>query len=201
MGRLSIIRDETVFAAVGAQLAGKGAVTLQSIVAETGISIGSLYHRYGSREELLARAWLDAVAAFQARFLAALGSGEEQAGLNAALATPQFCREERARAVILCCCRQADFVTSATSADLLEDLRTVNAAAGDALKVFSGQTGHSLMACRMGMIAFPLGAVRLFLPEQAVPAEVDRYIEAGFRAAMGVGRSGDPSWRAMPETG
>lgn len=190
MGRLSIIRDETVFAAVGAQLAGKGAVTLQSLGAETGVSIGSLYHRYGSREGLLAHAWLDSVSAFQARFLAALDCGEEQAGLKAALATPQFCREERARAIILCCCRQADFVTSATSPDLLEDLRTVNAAAGAALKAFAGQSGHSLTACRMGMIAFPLGAVRLYLPEQAVPTEVDSYIEAGFRAAMGVGRGG-----------
>lgn len=182
-----MIRDEAVFAAVGAQLAGAGAVTLQGLVAQTGVSIGSLYHRYGSREGLLAQAWLDAVSTFQARFLAALAQADEQAGLNAALATPRFCREERERAVILCCCRQVDFVTSATSPDVLQALGRVNDAAGAALQDFAGRTGHSLTACRMGMVAFPLGAVRLYLPDQPVPVEVDSYVEAGFRAAMAAG--------------
>jgi len=118
MGRLSTIKDANVYGAVGAQLAGKGAVTLQTIVAETGVSIGSLYHRYGSREGLLAQTWLDAVKSFQGGFLAALeggdADGDESAGGRAALATPRFCRAERSRAIVLSCCRQSEFLSSAT---------------------------------------------------------------------------------------
>ncbi|SDM84670.1 TetR/AcrR family transcriptional regulator [Maricaulis salignorans] len=184
MGRLSTIRDETVFAAAGAQLASEGAVTLQGLVAATGISIGSLYHRYGSREGLLAQAWIDAVSTFQDRFLAALAAGDEEAGLQAALATPRFCREQRDRAIILCCCRQVDFIAPATPPANLQTVRTINDKVAAALQAHAGKSGHSLAACRMGMVAFPLGAVRLYLPGQAVPEDVDDYVEAGFRAAM-----------------
>ncbi|WP_417481597.1 TetR/AcrR family transcriptional regulator [Maricaulis sp.] len=184
MGRLSTIRDETVFAAAGAQLASEGAVTLQGLVAATGISIGSLYHRYGSREGLLAQAWIDAVSAFRDRFLAALAAENAEAGLQAALATPRFCREERSRAIILCCCRQVDFIAPATPPASLQLLRSINDKVAAALQAYADRTGHSLTACRMGMVAFPLGAVRLYLPSQPVPEEVDRYVEAGFRAAM-----------------
>ena len=72
MGRRSTFSDDDVFAAVGRMLVRDGEVRMQSVVAETGVSVGSLYHRFGSREGLLARAWLDTLAAFHDRFLAAL---------------------------------------------------------------------------------------------------------------------------------
>jgi len=108
MGRPSSLRDETVFAGVGALMAGGGSLTLQALVERTGVSVGSLYHRYGSREAMLARAWLAAVRAFQARFLEALEGGSSDAGERAALATPRFCRAEPDLAVLLACCRRGN---------------------------------------------------------------------------------------------
>jgi AcrR family transcriptional regulator len=45
MGRLSTVDDARVFAAVARQMSSAGATTLHALVAETGVSVGSLYHR------------------------------------------------------------------------------------------------------------------------------------------------------------
>jgi AcrR family transcriptional regulator len=185
MGRLSTIEDAAVYGAVGALLAGKGAVTLQTIVAETGVSIGSLYHRYGSREGLLAQTWLDAVKSFQGGFLAALESGDADAGVRAALATPRFCRAERSRAIVLSCCRQAEFLSSATPVALRKEIRSVNDGAGAAIRRYARRSGYGLEACRLGLVAFPLGAVRIYLPNHRVPPAIDAYVVAAFRSAVG----------------
>ncbi len=185
MGRLSTIQDENIFAEVGAQLAEKGVVTLQAIVAETGVSVGSLYHRYGSREELLALSWLDAVKAFQAHFLRELESEHRDSGVRAALATPQFCRSERKRAIVLSCCRQSEFVTDATPENLRKEINSINKRTFSAVQNFAERTGHSLEACQLGLVAFPLGAVRIYLPNHKVPKSVDEYVAAAFQAAVG----------------
>ncbi len=187
MGRLSTVHDDEVFSAVGARLAAEGAITLQTVVAETGVSVGSLYHRYGSREGLLALTWLDAVKAFQERFLAELESGHEDAGECAALATPRFCRSDRQRAIVLSCCRASEFFSPATPQDLQKEITRVNAAGAAAIRRYAKHTGHSLEACRLGLVAFPLGAVRLYLPARAVPEAIDDYVSAAFWSAMGNG--------------
>ncbi len=187
MGRMSTVRDDQVFSAVGARLAANGAITLQTVVAETGVSVGSLYHRYGSREGLLALTWLDAVRAFQAQFLAALESEGDDAGVHAALATPQFCRRERQRAIVLSCCRAAEFYSSATPHHLQQDISRVNKAAAAAIRRYARRTGYTLEACRLGLVAFPLAAVRLYLPSRPPPKTLDAYVSAAFWSAVETG--------------
>ncbi len=184
MGRVSTVNEAAIFAAVGGQLSQEGALTLQGVVAQTGVSIGSLYHRYGSREGLLASAWLDAVRAFQGRFLAAIESECKDAGERAALATPRFCRAERARAVILACCRRSEFVSDGATPELQAEIRRVNDPAVAAIRSYAKRTGVSPRACRLGLVAFPLGAVRMYLPDRPVPQVIDRYVAEAFRAVI-----------------
>ncbi len=187
MGRLSTVRDDQVFSVVGARLAGDGAITLQTVVDDTGVSVGSLYHRYGSREALLALTWLDAVRAFQTCFLTALESGGDDAGERAALATPRFCRSDHQRAIVLSCCRPAEFFSPATPQHLQKEISNVNKAAAAAIRRYAKCSGYSLEACRLGLIAFPLGAVRLYLPARPVPQALDEYISAAFWSAVETG--------------
>jgi AcrR family transcriptional regulator len=184
MGRMSTVNDASVFAAVGRQMSENGTATLQGVVAATRISIGSLYHRYGSREGLLARTWLDAVRAFQIRFLKAIETEDENAGERAALITPQFCRAESERAIVLACCRRSEFLSDETPTVLRVAIRDVNKEADAALRRYAKRTGCSLRACRLGVVAFPLGAVRLYLPEHPVPQAIDTYVVEAFRSAM-----------------
>jgi AcrR family transcriptional regulator len=187
MGRVSTVRDEQVFSAVGARLVGDGAITIEAVVAETGVSVGSLYHRYGSREGLLALTWLDAVRAFQAQFLAELESEGEDAGERAALATPRFCRSDRQRAIVLSCCRAAEFYSPATPQHLQQEISRVNKAAAAAIRRYAKRSGYSLEACRLGLVAFPLAAVRLYLPSRPPPKTLDAYVSAAFWSAVETG--------------
>jgi AcrR family transcriptional regulator len=56
-----------VSAAVGPQK-----LTIAAVADAAGAPIGSIYHRYASRDDILAALWLDLVEGFQARFLAHL---------------------------------------------------------------------------------------------------------------------------------
>ena len=185
MGRTSKISDSKVFAAVGERVARGGAVTLQDVVADTGVSIGSIYHRYQSREELLARAWLDAVSVFQAEFLAELNSDLEDSGERAAMATPRFCRRDPKRARILVCCRREELVHENETPVTNLKLESANAEVAQSVRQFAKERGYTLDACLMGLVGFPLGAVRMYLPDRKVPFSVDGYVATAFRSVVG----------------
>jgi AcrR family transcriptional regulator len=174
MGRLSSFEDGEVFATVGRLLAEDGQVTIGAVREATGLSTGSLYHRFESREALMAEAWLYAVGAFQARILEAFALKDaQQAGVEAALATPRFCREEKDIALVLACCRPAEFLTKDMAPKLQKRVKHVNDNAAEAIRAFAKRIDRPLLTCRLAIVAYPLGAVRLFLPRSPVPPELD----------------------------
>lgn len=185
MGRLSTFEDGDVFAAVGARLARAGRTTFQEIVADTGVSVGSLYHRFASREGLLAETFLDALTAFQSRFIEALSGGDLESGARAALSVPAFCREARAKALVLACCRASEFVTAETPSALREAIARANRRASAALRRFAADNGLDLDAARLALVGFPLGAVRLYLPGRPVPSSIDAAVAAAYWSAVG----------------
>jgi AcrR family transcriptional regulator len=70
---------------------GSQAATTASISALSGAPVGSLYHRFGSRTQLLADVWLRTVRRFQAGFVvAATGPAPLDRALGAALWTVDF---------------------------------------------------------------------------------------------------------------
>ncbi|MGL4320902.1 MAG: helix-turn-helix domain-containing protein [Paracoccaceae bacterium] len=163
----------------------QGRATIPAIVAAAGVSTGSIYHRFGSREALLGEAWLDALLAFNGMFLSALDSDEAAAGVNAALATPRFARTEISRARILIACRQADFLCPDTPAAIREAITTANANAFRAIGAFARQWGTDIETAKLALIGIPLGAVKLYLPKNPVPESLDVAIEKAVTAVLG----------------
>ncbi|WP_323762374.1 TetR/AcrR family transcriptional regulator [Maricaulis sp.] len=184
MGRPSSFLDDTVFAAVANCLVEQGEVRLQAVTATAGVSTGSIYHRFGSREGLMAAAWLDAVEAFQERFLVALAAGTREAGLAAALATPAFCREEVARALILTMGRRAEMMSDKAPAEMRARLDQINGQGKAGLERFAFEQRLPLQRVRLALIGVPLGAVRLYLPDKAVPEGVDDDIRLAVSALL-----------------
>lgn len=184
MGRKSTLNEAEVFDAVGRLVSKHGSLTLRDVVCETGVSIGSLYHRYNSREDLLALTWLDAVDTFQTWFLEALESGARDAGEQAALVTPRFCRANPARARVLVCCRREELLHENISREISERIKGVNTKVTRKVVQFAKTNGFSIEACRLGLVAFPLGAVQSYLPNMPIPEQVDTYVAAAFRSAV-----------------
>lgn len=151
--------------------------------------MGSLYHRYGSREGLLAAAWLDALQGFVATMTPLLRSTQADAGVIAATGTTQFCRTEHQRAIILACCRQSEFITDQSDPGVTEQIESLNIEITDALATFAEQQQLSAQITRLALVSFPLGAVRQFLPRQRVPAEIDAYVAAAYEATVARYRS------------
>ncbi len=184
MGRRSTIDKTKIFGMVGSHLAKYGSITLQDVVKKTGVSVGSLYHHYDSREGLLAHVWIDAVTAYQDVFLSELGSGKKDAGERAAMATPQFCRSEPERAKVLVSCRREELIASDLPEALKAHIQDINKRGAAELKQFAKSRNYSLEACTMGLVAFPIGAVRLYLPHKKVPKSIDNYVREAYRSAV-----------------
>lgn len=183
MGRLSTFDDRIVVAAIGRLLAVDGQATIVAVKEATGLSTGSLYHRFGSREGMMAEAWLFAVRQFHKRIMAAFALPDpREAAIEAALATPRFCRDEADIALVLACCRPAEFLGDNTPEHLRQQIGNVNEEVSNALRQLAERIDRPLLDCQLAIVAYPLGAVRLFVPSKPVPVELDKHvIEAVFQ--------------------
>ena len=86
MGRIAKFGREDMARAALELAAERGpqAVTVAAIAAAIGAPTGSIYHRFDSREELLAEIWMDVVESFQRGFIERLATASDIDGAAAA---------------------------------------------------------------------------------------------------------------------
>src|SRR5262245_65697007 len=90
---------------------GPGAATVGAIARAVGAPTGSIYHRFPSRDVLLAQVWLRAATAFQGEFFRRLaGDPPRPSGLAAAVYMAQRVREGPREARMLLVHRREDFI-------------------------------------------------------------------------------------------
>lgn len=176
MGRPAKFTREDILAAALEITAesGPGAVTMAALAARLGAPTGSLYHRFASRDLLLADLWIHGVRRFQRGFVEALAADD---ALAAALHTPRWCRSHPARARLLLLHRRQDVVADwperlGPEAELLERERT------DALSDFAARhPGLDPETLAFATVDVPYGAVRRHLLAGRRPPEaVDELI-------------------------
>src|SRR5262245_382938 len=100
MSRTSEYDADQILTAAGRLIAasGPGGATIGAIARAVGAPTGSIYHRFPSRDVLLAQVWLRAATAFQAEFFRRLaGAPPRRAGLAAALSWRNGCARSPAR--------------------------------------------------------------------------------------------------------
>ncbi|MEU4577779.1 TetR/AcrR family transcriptional regulator [Nonomuraea sp. NPDC023979] len=176
MGRAAKFdRDQILDAALAITAAdGPPAATMGAVAARLGAPTGSLYHRFGSRDLMLATLWIRTVRSFQRGFVDALTAGDAR---EAALHTPRWCRRHPAEGALLLLHRRHD-LAARWPAELGPDLATLNAEVGDALDAYTARhPGVDRERLTFATIDVPYAAVRRhLLDHRPPPATVDTLI-------------------------
>jgi AcrR family transcriptional regulator len=148
---------------------GSRGATIKAIADASGAPTGSIYHRFGSRDELITRLWIRAVYRSQASFVAALGEPDaKEAALAAATSIIEFCEEHPADALLLVSFRREDLIRTAPEGPLADELAELNrpverAVVNLARRLYGNRTRAALDRTLMVVFDLPYGAVRRYL--------------------------------------
>jgi AcrR family transcriptional regulator len=149
---------------------GSGSAT---IAEASGAPTGSIYHRFGSRDELVIRLWMRAVYRSQASFIAALERQDaKEAALVASRAIIDFCEEHPADAQLLVSFRREDLIRTTPRAELAEELTELNrpverAVVNLARRLYGKPTRAALDRTLLAVFDLPYGAARRYLIQRA----------------------------------
>jgi AcrR family transcriptional regulator len=170
---------------------GPGTATIGAIARAVDAPTGSIYHRFPSRDVLLAHVWLRAATAFQAEFFRRLaGSPPRRAGLAAALYMAQRVREHPQEARLLLFHRREDFVDRGWPAGLSRQARALGRQIEAELRDFSRRlTGHAdvrtVRVVAFAVVEAPFAAVRRHIAaNEPPPPAVDDLIRVTYDAAV-----------------
>jgi AcrR family transcriptional regulator len=171
---------------------GPQAVTVADLAREVGAPTGSIYHRYRSREQLLAELWMEVVEGFQAGFAASLAGADDLEGaVDTARFMAAWTREHPLEARLLLLHRRQDFVAGDWPEDLAARASALEPQIGVALRAFAqrvfGRADAETMArLRYALLDAPFGAIKPYVQaRKRVPAVVDDLVAATVRAVLG----------------
>jgi AcrR family transcriptional regulator len=166
---------------------GPSAVTVAAISARLKAPTGSFYHRFASRDALLAELWFKTVLAFQEGIEAALDAGD---GLRAALHTPAWVRQHLDEGRLLLLYHRDDFVHGDWPQTVLDGLAEQGRRGQARLKKFARETfgragPHELRRAQFILAEVPVAAVRQHLIRREPPPKiVDELITTTWHAVV-----------------
>lgn len=167
---------------------GPTAVTIAAVAREVGAPVGSVYHRFLSRDVLLAEVWLQVVTSFQEGFLKALNSDE---GLQAALHTPRWVRLNPAEARILLLYRREELVSGDWPEELREWTMEIAQQLNEGIhkyvkRTFGRANRRELDRTIFALIDVPYAAVLRYIRQgKKPPVAVEDYIRETYFTIMG----------------
>jgi AcrR family transcriptional regulator len=193
MARPAHYSAEGILGAAAALAATRGPAktTLTAIADSLGAPTGSIYHRFPSKDVLLAELWLQTVDSFQRGFQAALaGPDPFAAGLDAALHTPRWVRAHPRCARILLLHHRDDFVSGDWPSELRERTAAQTRSGQAALDAFTRRALHSTSAAarrraRYAVVELPIAGVLPHLrAEEPLPATLEELIADAYRGVI-----------------
>jgi AcrR family transcriptional regulator len=185
--------EERILAVAGRLMAAHGpsGATIGAIARAAGAPTGSIYHRFDSRDVLLATVWLRAAAAFQdAVFERLAGPAPREAGLAAALCMAERVRERPHDARLLLLHRREDFVDRGWPVAFRRRASQLGQQIETELCAFSQRLcgrgdARTVRLVAYAVIEAPFAAVRRHVAaNERPPPDVDLLIRATYEAVM-----------------
>lgn len=170
---------------------GTRAVTGAAIAEASGAPVGSIYHRFGSLELLIARLWMRAVSRSQASFVAAIDHPDaREAAVAAALSVFDFCRQHPADAQLLASFGREDLIGATPTGPLADELAQLNRPVERAVvvmaeRLYGKHTRRALQRTMLAVFDLPYGAVnRHLVRHHKLPTGLRHDLEAAVRAVI-----------------
>jgi AcrR family transcriptional regulator len=154
---------------------GPRAVSVTAIAKESGAPVGTLYHRFGSRDGLIAAAWKRALARFHERWLAA--AEEPEPGVAMAVSVVAFARANPKDARLLLTLRRQDLL------DAHRDAPILNTPVHEQIARLAGSSDpRAIERVTRAVVDIPYAAVRR---HKTLPKWLEEDVAAAARALLG----------------
>jgi AcrR family transcriptional regulator len=154
---------------------GPAAATVGALAAHLEAPVGSLYHRYASRDLLLADLWLETVEGFQPEFLTRLRAADPMAAaIDAVRFAWTWVASHPREAHVLLLHRREDFMSGPWPAPFARRAGRLDTGAGAGMRDYCrrlyGRTSAALLRrVRLALVDLPQGAARPYIQAGAAP--------------------------------
>ena len=156
-------------------------MTAAEVAARLGRPSGSLYHRFASRDHLLAETWLDAVASFQAGYLRALNADDVGGAARHVVA---WSRQQPARAALLTAFRRTDLLHPSWPPEVADRVVTASTALERGIRACARRLAVPHAFLLAAVVDLPYGVVRRKLSNGALTEEDERIVHCAAGAIV-----------------
>ena len=168
---------------------GPRAASVAAIAKASGAPAGTLYHRFGNRDGILAAAWLRALERFQSRAMAAETDTALETAVAMATAAVRFARELAEDARLLLTIRPADLLDGEPDAAFRDTLATMNAPLRErvrdlARQLYGGGDARTVDAVSRAVADLPYAVVRRHAYDEEMPSWLEADVAAAARALL-----------------
>lgn len=184
MGRRPGFTDEQVFCWLSERLAESPTVTVQEVSKGTGVSVGSLYHRYNSMEELLAAAWLWAFRAFGDSVRTKLSFEGLRGAVHASTAVLEFANTHRAQAILVFAVPERYLVRGTLVGDIAQNVADAHRELDQAIAHYAESSGIDVVTVELGVLSVPIAVASKYLPDREIPEAAMVYAKKACRMIL-----------------
>jgi AcrR family transcriptional regulator len=168
---------------------GPRAASVAAIAEASGAPAGTLYHRFGNRNGILAAAWLRALGRFQSRALAASADTVLESAVATAVAAIDFMREAPDDARLLVALRPSDLLDGEPDDEFQQTLAAQNAPLIERVGTFARELyGSSDPRCvdavARAVSDLPYAVVRRHANRDSIPDWLEDDVAAAARAML-----------------
>jgi AcrR family transcriptional regulator len=151
---------------------GLGALTIAALAKRINAPVGSVYHRFPSRDALLAEVWLNIIESFQVEFLKIL----QEDGLQATLSCLQWVRTHPDEARIMLLYRVYDLTSGKWPEGMQKRARRLAKDLQEGITAFTKKQFGSVTKENTDRAIFaiydaPIGIIRRYLRDNKTPPE------------------------------